>query len=104
MEEERPPVKQTIKVNTAYQDDEVVSSRMYEEKPEREKNLWLNVSVLDEEDLEELLDTLTFYEGETTVYFVKNGKKMLCTQKVNVNKALLAELSTFLPQDYIKFI
>ena len=74
------------------------------DKPDAEKKLWLNVSELLDEDIEELLETLTFYEGETSVYFVKNGKKMLCSQRVNPNKALLAELSSFLPENAIKLI
>ncbi|MBQ5929889.1 MAG: DNA polymerase III subunit alpha, partial [Clostridia bacterium] len=69
-----------------------------------ERKLWLNVSALEEEDIEELLDTLSFYVGETQVYFVKDGKKMMCTQKVSPNKALFAELATFLPENCIKFI
>ena len=64
----------------------------------------MNVAPLEEEDLEELLETLTFYEGETVVYFVKNGKKMLCTQKVSLNKALIAELASFLPEYCIKIL
>ena len=69
---------------------------------EKPKKLWLNVSNLDEEDIEELLDTLTFYEGDTPVCFVQNGKKMLCSQKVSLGKALMAELSSFLPENCIK--
>ncbi len=71
---------------------------------QREKNLWLNVSSLEDEDIEELLDTLTFYEGETPVWFVKDGKKMRCSQKVTPNKALMAELSSFLSENAIKLL
>lgn len=74
------------------------------EKSEAEKKLWLNVTDLEEEDVEELLDTLSFYAGETPVYFVKAGKKMMCSQKVGLGKALLAELSTFLPENCIKIV
>ena len=66
--------------------------------------LWLNVMDLEEEDVEELMETLTYYEGETTVYFVKSGKKMLCSQKVTPGKGLFAELSGFLPDSAIKLI
>lgn len=75
-----------------------------EEKSDAEKNLWLKVDTLEEEDIEELLDTLTFYAGDTSVWFVKNGKKMRCSQKVSLTKALLAELSSFLPEECIKII
>ena len=57
-----------------------------ENKSDADKKLWLNVSALQEEDIEELLETLTFYAGDTQVWFVRNGKKMLCSQKVTPNK------------------
>ena len=72
------------------------------QKSDADKKLWLNVTGLDDADIEELMETLTFYAGETTVYFVNNGKKMVCSQKVSPNKALMAELLAFLPQDCIK--
>ena len=74
------------------------------EKADAEKVLWLNVTELEEVDVEELMETLTYYEGETTVYFVKSGKKMLCSQKVTPGKGLFAELSGFLPDSAIKLI
>ena len=80
------------------------SSAPIAQPKDRERKLWLNVSALEEEDIEELLDTLSFYVGETQVFFVKDGKKMLCTQKVSPNKALFAELATFLPENCIKFL
>ncbi len=73
------------------------------EKPAEDKRLWLNVTDLEEADEDELLETLTYYVGETPVIFVRNGKKMLCSQKVNVGKGLLAELAGFLPPTHIKF-
>ena len=73
-------------------------------KSDADKKLRLNVSSLVDEDIEELMETLTFYEGETPVYFVKNGKKMLCSQKVTPNRALMAELVSFLSEEEIKLI
>ena len=73
-------------------------------KPLAEKKLWLNVTNLEDADIEELMETLTFYEGETAVVFVKDGKKMLCSQKVNAGKALMAELLTFLSENQIKLM
>ena len=70
-----------------------------EEKP---KTLWLNITDLEDEDVEELMETLCYYAGETQVIFVKNGKKFLCSQKVTPNRALLAELSGFLDEKNIK--
>ncbi len=73
-------------------------------KGRKDKKLWLNVSALEEADLEELLETLSYYEGDTEVYFVQNGKKMRCSQKVNPNKGLMAELCSFLAENCIKLI
>ena len=73
-------------------------------KKETEQRLWLNVSGFEDEDIEELLETLSYYAGETQVCFVRDGKKMLCSQKVSVGKALMAELSTFLPESCIKLV
>ena len=70
-----------------------------EEKP---KTLWLNITDLEDEDVEELMETLCYYAGETQVIFVKSGKKFLCSQKVTPNRALLAELSGFLDEKNIK--
>jgi DNA polymerase-3 subunit alpha len=75
-----------------------------EEKSDADKKLWLNVSGMPSEDIEELMETLTFYAGETAVYFVKDGKKMLCSQRVNPNRALMAELRSFLPENAIKLV
>ena len=72
------------------------------QKSDKPKRLWLNVSALEEEDIDELLETLTFYAGDTEVCFVKGRTKSLCSQKVSPNNALMAELSSFLPQDCIK--
>ena len=74
------------------------------QKPNAEKRLWLNISDMDDADVEELLETLSYYPGETAVCFVKNGRKMGCSEKVNPNKALLAELHTFLPENCIKLV
>jgi DNA polymerase-3 subunit alpha len=68
----------------------------------KEKRLWLNITGLDDADVEELMETLCFYGGDTTVIFVKDGKKLLCSQKVTPNKALLAELRGFLSENCIK--
>jgi hypothetical protein len=76
------------------------------EKPKEDtkKTLWLNVTNLEEEDIDELLETLSYYGGDTEVFFVQNGKKMRCTQKVSPNKALMAELCSFLPENCIKLL
>ncbi len=75
-----------------------------QQKTDAEKKLWLNVTGLEEADIDELMETLTFYAGDTPVYFVNNGKKMLCSQKVTPNKALMAELVGFLSENCIKLL
>ena len=74
------------------------------EKTDAEKRLWLNVTGMDEADLDELMETLTFYAGETQVVFVRDGKKLLCSQKVTPSRALMAELSGFLSENCIKLM
>ncbi len=78
-----------------------VPVKQREEKPKR---LWLNVSDLEEADIEELLETLTFYAGDTEVYFVQGREKLRCTQTVAIGKALMAELCSFLPENCIKLL
>ena len=74
------------------------------EKSDAEKRLWLNITDMEEEDIDERLETLSFYPGETAVFFVKDGRKMACSHKVMPNKALMAELHSFLPENCIKLI
>lgn len=73
-------------------------------KEEKEKTLWLNIGSMAQEDVDELMETLCYYQGDTPVYFVRDRKKMLCSQRVNPGKALMAELSSFLREDCIKLI
>ncbi|MBQ8292024.1 MAG: hypothetical protein IJX88_05945, partial [Clostridia bacterium] len=89
--------------NTVSQPSSVAMPRSVE-KSDAEKTLWLNVTGMDEADLDELMETLTFYAGETSVIFVNNGKKMLCSQKVSPGKALMAELAGFLSENCIKLL
>ena len=90
---------------TPVQTEEITPARSQRtEKPDSEKKLWLNVTGMEEADIEELMETLTFYAGETPVYFVNNGKKAVCSQKVTPNRALMAELSSFLPDSAIKLV
>ena len=93
------PIRQNTETRTERENNPVVATRA-----NADKKLWLNVSEMEEADVEELLETLSFYEGNTQVCFVKNGKKMLCSQKVTLNKALMAELSSFLSEDCIKIL
>ena len=114
IEEEKQPViivdrisefnldEPTDKQAVAYTHAETARKPAPVQKSDAEKRLWLNVSELEEEDIEELLETLSFYVGETPVYFVKDGKKMLCSQKVALGKALMAELASFLAENCIK--
>ena len=97
--DEKPTIAKAAAVN---REGETARPTVKAEKPDKDKKLWLNVSDLDEADIEELMETLTFYEGETPVVFVKNGKKMLCSQKVTAGKALMAELAGFLPEACVK--
>jgi DNA polymerase-3 subunit alpha len=75
-----------------------------QEKEDKDKTLWLNISALDDGDVDELMETLCFYAGETKVIFVRDGKKLLCSQKIAPSRALFAELSGFLNEKCIKLL
>ncbi len=74
------------------------------EKSDAEKKLWLNITGLDDADVEELMETLTFYDGDTSVFFFKDGKKLICSQKVTPSRGLFAELASFLSESAIKLL
>ena len=78
-----------------------LSAQPAQEKPKR---LWLNITGMEEADVDELMETLTFYAGETEVIFVNGNQKMRCSQQVNPGRALMAELASFLPENCIKLI
>ncbi len=102
--DERTETHTENKAVNAFAQPERAEKLQEPEKADKDKILWLNVGGMEDEDVDELLETLSFYAGETTVYFVKNGKKMLCTQKVTPNRALMAELCSFLPENCIKLV
>ncbi len=97
-------VEQTKVKPIVVADTEQPKTAPVKQADDADKTLWLNVTDMDDEDLEELVETLTYYEGETTVYFVKGKKKMRCSQKVSPGRALMAELSGFLSDDKIKLL
>ncbi len=72
-----------------------------EEQP-REEVLWLDARALGEETLRELLDTLGDYAGSKRAKVLHGGKRYEVS--VNLNRALLAELYTFLPASCIKVV
>ncbi len=63
------------------------------------ESLGLNASKLD--SLDELLDILTAYPGEVTVYVKKDGKKYKLNQKVRLCKGLTCELLSLLNEEDI---
>lgn len=118
IEEEKPPVIILDKM-TEFTLDERAETRVEnapvkafaqetsarpQEKDDADKVLWLNVTGMEDEDVEELLESLSCYAGRTSVFFVKDGKKMACSQKVTPNRALMAELYSFLPENCIKLV
>ena len=64
--------------------------------------LWLDARALGEEDFGELSEMLAGYEGATTAKILHGGKRY--ELKVNVSRAFLAELRTFLPESAIKLL
>ena len=103
-EETSEPAPQTTQVYTAplKQGEENATAPL--KKAEGKKTLWLNVTGMEEADVDELLETLSFYGGETEVFVVQGGKKMRCSERVVLSKALMAELHSFLPESCIKIV
>ncbi len=66
--------------------------------------LWLNACKLSEDDFSELLSMLTNYPGKTTCAIYREGKKFKIEGGVNYCRGFLAELSTFLSDDEIKYV
>ena len=104
LDEDKEPVAENRTVPMDVAQPEAKPAQKVQPKEDGPKTLWLNVTGLEEEDIDELLETLSYYAGETEVYFVKDGKKMRCTQKVTPNKPLMAELVSFLPENCIKLL
>ncbi len=104
--EDKAPTIIVDKMTLFTEENKTSAPAQVEEAPKKEKRLWLNVTGLADEDVEELMETLCSYEGDTLVCFVDKAKgtKKACSVKVKVNRALMAELSTFLPDDAIKYI
>jgi DNA polymerase-3 subunit alpha len=102
---ERGGYSQSPKAKSAHR-EEVARAAEKPAEPEPKvdlpKRLWLNITGMEEADVDELMEVLSFYSGETEVIFVKDRQKMRCTQTVNTSRALMAELATFLPENCIK--
>jgi DNA polymerase-3 subunit alpha len=101
---EEPPEETPVQHATSHTTSKIAVKPVAQEKDDRDKTLWLNISSLDDEDVDELMETLCFYAGETKVIFVRDGKKLLCSQKVTPSRALFAELSGFLSEKCIKLL
>ena len=67
-----------------------------------EQTLWLDARNLSEEDFEELMETLQSYEGNVPAKVLHGGKRF--EYGVRLNRALSAEIMTFLSDDKIKLI
>ncbi|MBE7088214.1 MAG: DNA polymerase III subunit alpha [Clostridiales bacterium] len=70
----------------------------------KEPILWLNATALSEEDFDELVSTVSNYEGFTTCVLVRGNKKYKLPTGVNYCRGLLAELGTFLLEKDIKMV
>lgn len=74
------------------------------EQEVRKAVLWLNASALSDDDFDELVATVSNYEGKTDCIVVRNGKKYKLPTGVNYCRGLLAELGTFLFEKDIKMV
>ncbi len=72
------------------------------EKKEPEKVLWIDARALGEEDFAELLEMLEGYPGAVLAKILHGGKRYECP--VNLSRAFLAELRTFVPEACVKLV
>lgn len=74
-----------------------------EEAPvERPQVFWLDARALSDEDFEELLETVSAYEGDVRTKILHGGKRYEFS--VRLSRALTAELRTFLPEECMKLV
>lgn len=64
--------------------------------------LWIDARELSKEDFDELIDTLEGYQGETLTKILNGGKRY--EYYVNLNRACIAEIRTFLPETKVKLV
>ncbi len=86
-----------------YQDDEPEIKQEIQQPKERD---WLLIKLPDEksDSLDEIVDTLDFYEGDVTVVIAHKGKKFKLQKTVRKCNALESELQAYLdPQEYSFF-
>ncbi len=68
----------------------------------KEEVLWLDARPLSEEDFAELVATVEEYAGDGIVKILHGGKRY--EMRANVNRALFAEIRTFLPENCVKIV
>ena len=68
----------------------------------REQVLWLDARALSDEDFDELIDTISAYEGDVRTKILHGGKRY--EYAVRLSRALTAELRTFLPESCVKLV
>ncbi len=67
-----------------------------------EKVLWLDARALSEEDFDEMMEMLAEYAGTTKTKVLFGGKRF--ELRVNLNRALTAEVRAFLPERCVKVL
>lgn len=75
-----------------------------ESTQKKQETLWLNASTLDDGSFEELLSTLSNYEGTTVCKILRDGKRYTFPYGINYCRGLLAEIFSILEQDAVKYI
>ena len=73
-----------------------------EQGVQTEQTLWIDARSLPQEDFDELLETLTSYEGEVRTKLLYGGKRY--EFYVRLNRAFMAEVISFLPESCIKLL
>ncbi|MBD5584222.1 MAG: DNA polymerase III subunit alpha [Clostridia bacterium] len=70
----------------------------------KQEVLWINASSLNDEAFDELLTTLSNYEGQILCKILRGGKRYNFPNGVNYCRGLLAELYSLLEQSDVKYV
>lgn len=70
----------------------------------KQETLWINAGALDDETFDDLLTTLSNYEGDLVCKIVRGEKRYKLPTGVNYCRGLLAELYSILEQKDVKYV
>jgi DNA polymerase III alpha subunit len=74
-------------------------------KPKKRQNtLWLNATMLSDDDFDDMVNMLSNYEGNTVCAIVRGSKRYKMSFGVNYCRGLVAELGAYITPNDIKYV